>query len=201
MKRWVVAGGLLLVALAVLLVQQLRAPAAAPSAVMEVATHALPPPPPFPAGRNMGNEHEEVEELGAAAPAPASGPPKKLDVKSTEFYQRFYEMLTPRLTKEAADCYHGGKERDQKVKFSFKASIRDGRVTMRDVAMVTSTLNDPALERCMLEKVANFASWKDEEFPDYELDDEVLIRVRVLKKYKQEEDREYFPPTPIVNAP
>lgn len=188
----------MLAALAVLLVQQLRAPAAAPSPVVALATRSLPPPPQFPAGRNMSPEPEEVEELGAPAPTP--GPPKKLDVNGTEFYQRFYEMLTPHLTKEAADCYHGGKERDQKVKFSFKVTIRDGRVTMRDVTMVASTLNDPALERCMLEKVASFASWKDEEFPDYELEDEVLIRIRALKKYKQEEDREYFPPTPIVNA-
>lgn len=196
MKRWVVLGAVLLGGLLFLLLQQMRAPVdAAPGQVAELASRTLPPLPEFPAGRNAA----PVDEEEAPEPVPA-GPPPKLDVNSTEFYQRFYEMLGSRLTKEAAFCYNGGKERDQKVKFSYKVFIRDGRVTMRDVKMVLSTLGDPALERCMQEKVAAFASWKDEAFPDYELEDEVLIRVRALKKHKQEEDREYFPPTKLVDA-
>lgn len=200
MKRWVVLGSVLLAGVAFLLLQQLRAPAdAAPTEAVKLASRELPPPPEFPLGRNQApDDVEQADELDAP-PAPP-GPPQKLDPKSTEFFQKFDEMIAPRLTREAAACYGGGKQRDQKVKFSFRAIIRDGRVTVRDVKMMVSTLGDPALERCMLEKVANFASWKDDSFPDYEMEDEVLIRIRALKKYKQEEDREYFPPTPLVNA-
>lgn len=197
MKRWVLAGGLLLVAVAAFLLLQLRTPADASTPIAEVARRELPPLPEFPVGRNQAPDSvmAEVE----AAPV-EDGPPQKLDPKSDEFFRRFDDMIAAKLTAEAATCYNGGKERDQKVKFSFRAVIRDGRVTIRDVKQMVSTMNDPALERCMLEKVAGFAKWKDDAFPDYEMDDEVLIRVRALKKYKQEEDREYFPPTPVVNA-
>lgn len=199
MKRWVLAGGLLLVAVAAFLLLQLRTPADASTPIAEVARRELPPLPEFPVGRNQAPESVMAEEDEPHA-APTDGPPQKLDPKSDEFFRRFDEVIARKLTAEAATCYNGGKERDQKVKFGFRAVIRDGRVTIRDVKQMVSTLNDPALERCMLEKVAGFASWKDDAFPDYEMDDEVLIRVRALKKHKQEEDRAYFPPTPVVNA-
>lgn len=187
----------MLLAVAAFLLLQLRAPAVASTPIAEVAKRELPPPPEFPVGRNQAPDSVMAE---VEAEPEHSGPPQKLDPKSDEFFRRFDDMIAAKLTAEAASCYKGGKQRDQKVKFSFRAVIRDGRVTIRDVKQMVSTLEDPGLERCMLEKVANFASWKDEAFPDYEMDDEVLIRVRALKKYTQEEDREYFPPTPIVNA-
>jgi hypothetical protein len=198
MKRWVLLGVVVLGALAILLIRQLGESHAVTPTVhaADFAKVELPPPPEFPVPVNQ--RPEEEDELFEEKP---QGPVQKLDPKSEEFFLRFDEMIAPRLTKEAADCYQGGKQRDQKIKFSFIKRIRDGRVTITDAKTVTSTLNDPALERCMFEKVANFASWKDDEFPDIDgLEDEVLIRVRALKKYKQEEDREYFPPTKLRNA-
>jgi hypothetical protein len=190
-KRWVVLGAIALVALAVLLMRQLRpsgAVAAPSKPVIEYAKAVLPPPPAFPeAGTPTPDEVDE------RAPAPGE-PVQKLDPKSQEFFLTFDEMIAPRLTREAADCYKGGLHRDLKIKFGFTSHIRDGRVTIRDVKVLENNLGNAELSRCMLEKVTNFASWKNDAFPDYQQEDEVLIRIRALKKYQQEEDREYFPP-------
>jgi hypothetical protein len=198
-KRWLLLGVALLGVLVFLMMRQLRTPAAevAPSPAAQFAKLDLPPPPQFPVP--LHEKPEEEEELFQGAKDPDQ-PVQKLDPKSIEFFQRFDEMIAPRLTKEAASCYRGGKQRDQKIKFSFIKHVKDGRVTLSNVKVVTSTLNDPQLEHCMFEKVANFANWKDDEFPDIDgLEDEVLIRIRALKKYQQEEDREVFPVTKLNN--
>lgn len=195
MKRWLLLGVALLGALVFLMLRQLRAPSAEVAPAAQFAKMELPPPPKFPVPLYQQEQPEEEEELFKEERDP-NQPVQKLDPKSQEFFLRFDEMIAGRLTKEAAGCYRGGKHRDQKIKFSFIKRIRDGRVMITDVKTVVTTLNDPELERCMFEKVANFASWKDDEFPDIDgLEDEVLIRIRALKKYQQEEDREYFPPT------
>jgi hypothetical protein len=200
-KRWVLLGVVVLGVLAFFMMRQLGDSHAvvAPSApAAQFAKLNLPPPPEFPVP--LSERPEEEDELFQEVPRPGD-PSKKLDPSSQEFFLRFDEMIAPRLTKEAASCYRGGKQRDQKVKFSFIKRIKDGRVTITDVKQVTSTMGDASLERCMFEKVANFASWYDPEFPDIDgLEDEVLIRVRALKKYQQEEDREFFPPTTLNNA-
>jgi hypothetical protein len=200
-KRWVLLGFAVLGVLAFLMMRQLgdsHAVIAAPEPAAQFAKMSLPPPPKFPVP--LSEQPEEEDELFQEAPKPGESV-QKLDPSSQEFFLRFDEMIAPRLTKEAASCYRGGKQRDQKVKFSFVKRIKDGRVTITDVKQVTSTMGDASLERCMFEKVANFASWYDPEFPDIDgLEDEVLIRVRALKKYQQEDDRGYFPPTKLTNA-
>ncbi len=201
MKRWVLLGVAVLGVLAFLMMRQLgdsHAVVTPTKSPEQFAQMNLPPPPEFPVP--LGERPDEPDEL-FQEPRNPDEPVKKLDPAGQEFFLRFDEMIAPRLTKEAASCYRGGKNRDQKVKFSFVKHVKDGRVTITDVKMVTSTMNDPDLERCMLEKVANFNNWVDPEFPDVDgLEDEVLIRVRALKKYQQEEDRSYFPPTQLNNA-
>jgi hypothetical protein len=199
MKRWVLLGVAVLGALVFLMMRQLEpshAVATPATSVADIAKQELPPPPEFPVPINQLPEEEE--ELFKEEP---QGPVKKLDPGGEEFFLRFDEMIASRLTKEAASCYRGGKHRDQKIKFSFVKHVKDGRVRLSNVKTVVSTLGDPTLESCMFDKVANFNNWYDAEFPDVEgLEDEVLIRVRALKKHQQEEDREYFPPTKIINA-
>ncbi|MEZ4358875.1 MAG: hypothetical protein R3B48_01755 [Kofleriaceae bacterium] len=195
MRRWVLLGVVALGALAFLLIRQLGPSDAVTEPVKPAAAYAaakLPPPPEFP---EPGVP--TMEELDEREPPAPGEPVKKLDPKGQEFFLTFDEMIAPRLTKEAADCYKGGLHRDLKIKFGFVSHIRDGRVTIRDVKILEDNLGDAALSRCMLEKVSNFASWKDDAFPDWEQEDEVLIRIRSLKKYQQEEDREYFPPTKV----
>jgi hypothetical protein len=192
MKRWVVLGALIAAGLVFFMMRQLGSTSSVATAAKPAAEYAkavLPPPPVFPDPAAVREEEPEPE------PPKPGEPVKKLDPKSTEFFQRFDEMIAPHLTREAAACYNGGKQRDQKIKFGFTAKIRDGRVTIREVKVLTDTLDDKALANCMLEKVSNYAKWQDDAFPDWEQEDEVLIRIRALKKYKQEEDREYFPPT------
>jgi hypothetical protein len=197
-RRWVILGALALGALALLLMRQLASSDVAASPSKPVSTFAatkLPPPPEFP---EPGVP--TPEELDERRPAPGE-PVQKLDPKSQEFFLTFDEMIAPRLTREAASCYKGGLHRDLKIKFGFTSHIKDGRVTIRDVKVLENNLGDEALARCMTEKVMSFASWKDDAFPDWQQEDEVLIRIRALKKYQQEEDREYFPPTKVDEAP
>lgn len=195
MKRWVLLGVAVLGALVFWMIRQLGAsPDVTPTVhAASFAQVQLPPPPKFPV--QLNERPEEEDELFQEKP---EGPVVKLDPKSEEFFLRFDEMIAPRLTKEAADCYRGGKQRDQKIKFGFKKHVKDGRVRITDVKVMANTLGDPELERCMFEKVANFGSWKDDEFPDVsDIEDEVVIRIRALKKYQQEEDRAPFPVTKL----
>jgi len=51
------------------------------------------------------------------------------------------------------------------------------------VTIKESTLSDPALETCFIQEVQR-SSWKDSELPDWEQDDELVLRPeRGMKKY------------------
>ena len=70
----------------------------------------------------LAERPDEPDEL-FQEPRNPDEPVKKLDPAGQEFFLRFDEMIAPRLTKEAASCYRGGKNRDQKVKF-YKFIVR-----------------------------------------------------------------------------
>src|SRR4051812_14076399 len=176
MGKWLVAGGVAIVALLILLVLQMR-----PSTPAPVAHKAVPP-------------HTQVATLDtpvAATPAPEPAPapdvaPGKLDPRSDEFFYKFDELMPKTLTRNAAKCYegrHGQLHRNQKLSLRFKTKIVNGEVTVHDVKIKESTLNDPALETCFIQEVQRSA-WKDDELPDWEQDDELVLRPeRGMKKY------------------
>ena len=130
----------------------------------------------------------EVAESGEpAAPATApSVPPGKLDPRSDEFFYKFDEAVPKILTRNAASCYegrHGSLHRNQKLSLRFKTKIVNGEVSVHDVTIKESTLNDSALETCFIQEVMR-SSWKDNELPDWEQDDELVIRPeRGMKKF------------------
>jgi hypothetical protein len=103
--------------------------------------------------------------------------------------ERVEEVIPARLYGEAAQCYKGGLHRDNKAKLTYKLRVIDGQVALADVQLVESTLGDRALERCIVERVAQ-ASWRDDELPDMVPDaadtgDELLLRVRGFAKHQQ----------------
>jgi hypothetical protein len=125
-----------------------------------------------------------------AAPATAvAAATHKLDPQSDEFFNRFDDAVPSILTRNAAPCYTGGlsrKSMNAKLKLVFKTHIHNGDVTVENVKVAESTLNDPALEACFIAKVAG-ARWHDDELPEWTQDDELVIRPeRGMKKFTED---------------
>jgi hypothetical protein len=182
MTRWLAIGGLVTAVLLWLLWRETRStsarpalPAAARSSLASATAAALTAP--------------AVTAEPAAAPlAPADGKPAKLDPRSDEFFYQFDEAVPKALTRNAARCYEGRQgslHRNQKLILRFRTRIVDGEVQVRDVAVKESTLGDAALETCFLQEVQR-TTWRNDQLPDWEQDDELVIRPeRGMKKYSR----------------
>ena len=176
MAKWLAAGGVAVVALLILLLLQMR-----PSTPAPVAHKPAPP------ATQVAMLAKPVAAVPAAEPAAEPEvPPGKLDPRSDEFFYKFDELMPKTLTRNAAKCYegrHGQLHRNQKLSLRFKTRIVNGEVSIHDVKIKESTLNDPALETCFIQEVQRSA-WKDNELPDWEQDDELVLRPeRGMKKY------------------
>lgn len=123
--------------------------------------------------------------LDPAAPTPPLQP-GKIDPRSDAFFEKFDEVVPRRLTENAAKCYegrHGTLHRNQKLSLMFKTKVVNGVVSVLDVKIKENTLNDSALENCFIQQVQG-SSWKDDELPDWEQDDQLVLRPeRGMKKY------------------
>jgi hypothetical protein len=186
MRKWL-AGALALLVLVIVLWIQLRSPdpavaahAAAPAAAAVpavVPAAAIGPPAVAQAAPQAAAPEQELDLPERSA---------KIDPKSDEFFTRFDEVVPRELTRNAARCYegrHGQLHRNQGLKLKYKIRIVNGQVTVRDITVKESTIEDPALETCFIQEVAR-STWKDDELPDWEQDDELVIRPeRGMKKY------------------
>jgi hypothetical protein len=118
-----------------------------------------------------------------------TGKPEKIDINSDAFFIRFDELVPHLTSKNAAKCYTGGLNRvhrNQKVKLAFKDTIKNGVVTISDVRVVETTINDQTLVDCFVREVAA-TTWTDEGLPDWSQDDELVIRPeRGMKKFTKE---------------
>ncbi len=131
--------------------------------------------------------------VAATEEAPSPPPPEEdesgeppIAKLSEEFWSRIDEVYSRRLVGQAADCYQGGKDRKQKLKLAFRFEIAGGQITVSGARIVDSTLNDPALEKCMLAAVAT-ARFSDPRMPDWsspaDEEETVLIRISGLKRF------------------
>ncbi len=182
MKKLLAAGGVLLIVLAILMLHELKGTTtvdAAPAATKAVADHpadtiaptALPAAP-------------------AVVAAVDPDKPKKITTDSDAFQFEFDDVQPKRLMKAVAKCYTGGlnrvADRSAKMKLTFHDHIVNGEVTVTDVKMVESTLNNKALEQCMIEKVSAY-HWHNDILPDWVQEDMLLIRPEMgMKKYLPE---------------
>jgi hypothetical protein len=130
------------------------------------------------------------------APAPAVAPvdelakalsSKKVEISSDRFRNLKDEVIPGRLYGEAAKCYKGGGNRDEKIKLEFRLSIVDGQVAVPNVTVLKSTLTDKTLERCIIDEVRR-ARFTDAEMPDYESTEEILIRLRGFKSHQNQDE-------------
>jgi hypothetical protein len=185
MAKWLAAGGVAILAILLLWLQMKDDPApathtaaAAPAAPTQVAIAAGKSEPARRAAAPVADEAP-----AAAQPEPEPG---KLDPRSDEFFNKFDDVVPSRLTRNAAKCYegrHGQLHRNQKLSLRFKTKIINGEVSVHDVTIKESTIGDPALETCFIQAVQR-STWKDDELPDWEQDDELVIRPeRGMKKF------------------
>ena len=179
--KWLAALGLVVAALVVLLLLQMREDVTVEVAKKEPVTV------------------QPVKQVASAAPSgladvaakvqEAKANEGKIDINSDAFFIRFDELVPQLTTRNAAKCYTGGLgrvHRNQKVKLSFKDTIKNGVVTVTDVKVVESTINDQALIDCFVREVAA-TTWSDDGLPDWQQDDELVIRPeRGMKKFTKE---------------
>jgi len=189
MGKWLVGAGIAILVMLVLLWRQLddSSVAAAPPPAKPVAVAAAEPTTTSSIAAPVAAK-PVVEEL-VAAPAPEA--PKKMDVESDEFFYKFQEVVPAVLSRNAVKCYEGISKRvhrNQNAVYKFKVKIKDGVVTIKDVAVERSSLGDgnAALETCFLQEIAR-STWSDPELPDWEADDQLTLSPeRGLKKYTRE---------------
>ncbi|MDX2094277.1 MAG: hypothetical protein SFX73_40985 [Kofleriaceae bacterium] len=183
MGKWLAIAGIALIAVLVLLWQQLDASSAEPS---RVATKA--PAPPTPPSAPLQPQVAKAAEPTPREPAPRDEP-RKLDPQSDEFFYQFVEVVPKKLTAQAATCYEGiatRVHRNQKLSLRFKTKVVAGVVTVHDVTIKENTLNNPALEACFIQQVQR-TTWTDASLPDYQDEDELVLRPeRGMKKYMRD---------------
>ncbi len=185
MAKWLVGAGIAILVMLVLLWRQLddSSATAAPPPAKPVVTAAPPPTEPPPVA--------VVPVVAAPVAEPVPEPTQKIDVQSDEFFYKFQEVVPAVLSRNAVKCYEGVTKRlhrNQNVVFKFKVKIKDGVVTIKDIAVERSTLGDgnSALETCFLQEIAR-STWTDAALPDWEADDQLTISPeRGLKKYTRE---------------
>jgi hypothetical protein len=179
MGKWLAAATVIVLALLALLWIQIREPAAAVSAPTRDVAQAAP--------TQLSTPNDLAIAAAKVREAQAQG--GKVDPASDAFTYKFDETVPPMLTMSAAKCYTGGinrVHRNQKTKLGYKIAIKDGVVSVSDVKVVETTINDQALNDCFVREVAK-VTWRDDELPDWAQDDELVIRPeRGMKKFTKE---------------
>lgn len=183
MGKWLATGGIVVLALLLLLWREMRPTEAksAPVKPHEPAVAQAPVAAQAPAATPAAMAPAADEPVAAADTKPA-----KLDPRTDEFFYRFDETIPKVVTRNAAKCYegrHGQLHRNQKLSLRYKVKVVGGEVQVRDVTIKESTLGDSALETCFIQEVQR-STWKDDQLPDVEIDDELVLRPeRGMKKF------------------
>lgn len=185
MGKWLAIGGAALLVVLFLMWKQLDS-SSATAAIPEPKAKVPPPQDPLAAAKQVAAE--ERAKAGIVETKPADGKPAKIDPAGDEFFYKFIEVTPAVLSREVVKCYDGRAEaqrlhRNQKLTLEFKIKIKDGEVTISNVREKANTLNDPALTTCFTQAVQR-KTWHDDSLPDWEGDDQLVIRPeRGLKKY------------------
>lgn len=182
MGKWLALAGIALLAVLLVLWKQLETTEAAPqikkpAVVAEAHTPAAAEPLPTAPVADTKPVEAEPEK------------PKKIDVESDAFVYQFQDVTPKVLTRNAAKCYEGIAKRvhrNQKLSLDVTMRIKDGEVTVADVKIKESTLENPGLESCFIQEVKR-SSWHDDTLPDWEGDETLVLRPeRGMKKFMQD---------------
>lgn len=195
MGKWIAAAAAVLLVVLFLLWRQLDEPAAVAVAEQRSTKVAMVKTAPS-VERAMA---ESAAKEKAAEEARAAGKTEVMDAGSDLFTQHFIDPIPKRLWKEASVCYEGklgSRHRNSKIKYTFNVVVKSGKVSVQDFKIATgedgkpvNTINDPAIESCFHQHLANY-SWDGNAdmpegytIPDYVWPDELVIRPERSKKY------------------
>jgi len=185
MGKWLAIAGALLLVLLVLMWRSMDS-AATPSVAQPVEkVAALSPSSATPSVKPVVTNQTTPASTDVPVVESVTDKPEKLDPMGDEFFHKFIDFVPNRLSRDAAECYltPGAVHRNQKLVLKFDMRVRDGVVTVQNMKVDQSTLNNPALESCFIQKVSR-VTWKDDALPDYDWPDELVIRPeRGLKKH------------------
>jgi len=184
--KWLAALAAVIILVLVLLWRELDTSSAAP---IEAA-------PPAPAQVARAPEPKPEVKAPEPAPEPAPAPPApasdKMDPQSDEFFREHDEIVTKKLMMQAVKCWENlpaakreGFHRNQSMKAKFKQKIRNGVVTIEDLEVTDSSLNDPALQACFVQQLRG-TTWSNARLPDWDQEDTIKLGPRTLKKYTRE---------------
>ena len=193
--RWLAVGTAgLLVLLGVLWHEMQEKPASAAPPPPVQAREARPAPGPSPAYR----------AIAAVAAEQAAHASNKVDPASDAFFAKFTDQVPAVLTSAAMQtCYTGGLHRrslDQSITLDFIDHIKNGEVTVSDVKVRESTLDDSDLQNCMIAAVSR-AHWHDDSLPDIQQQDEITITPERGGKKYMKEDIDYVGAAAPPNTP
>lgn len=182
MGKWLGLATVVVLAALALLWLQIREPAAAVTAAPKQEVAAVPA-----AAAKLETASDLAKAAQKVREAEAKG--SKIDPASDAMTYHFDEIGPGKLTAAAAQCYTGGLHRvhrNQKTKLGLKWAIKDGKVSVSDVHIVESTIDDKVLNDCFLREVAK-VSWQDDQLPDWGQDDELVLRPeRGMKKWMKD---------------
>jgi len=185
--KWVAAAAaVVVVALAVLLWQATRdetvshADSSPPSpAPAPVATAPTAPPRPLAPMKNPVT-------APATDDAEAEAPPPVYVANSPEMWDHVDETYKRRWDAFVVDCYKGGADRSAKLKINYTLAVQNHVVSLHNIQLVESTLNNADLQDCMMRSLAD-AHFSDNQMPDYESPadhpEEMVIRMENLKRF------------------
>lgn len=149
--------------------------------------------PPVPPATPQTPTPTQLAALGAQIKAAETTPDGKLSPNSDEFFYKFSEAHTKRLTALAATCYTGGLDRvgwNEFLRLTLRDKIVNGEVFFTDVKIAESTITNQKLIDCFVRQVQT-ARWHDDSLPDIDDEDELVLRPeRGMKKYS-EDNRNY----------
>ena len=186
MGKLLAAGSIALIALLVLIWYQLHSPAeAAPPVARPVATQGSAVAAPTPA-------HAAAQQALAQV-AQAQADASKMTLDSDEFFNTFQDVVVQVATRNAMSCYTGGLHalsHDPMVRFAVKETIHNGAVSITDVKVAESTIDDPALIACFTKEIEK-TTWRNDRFPEYTESDIVVIRPGALVNKFSKEARDY----------
>lgn len=114
------------------------------------------------------------------------GPPPVYVANSPEMWDHVDETYKRRWDAFVVDCYRGGADRSAKLKINYTLAVQNHVVSLHNIQLVESTLNNADLQDCMMRSLAD-AHFPDNQMPDYESPadhpEEMVIRIENLKRF------------------
>lgn len=184
MQKALIAGAVVLLIAVVVLWKQLGSTDEAAPVPPQVAVVEPPPPPTI--------EHVDRQVAAPVADVKAADAPvEKMVIGSDRFFNEWMEMVTPKLSSAAIKCVERSPkdkelQRWQEAKLSYDIEVKNGVVTLANVKLDESSINDAGIEACFVNEVLH-VTWTNDALPDLQEHRTITFSPgRGMKKYRQD---------------